>query len=79
MVMSDGNRATSSGLKQMHMDTSAYEMFEAASMTSMDGFLVLWETTNSTMVPFKFNQVSDSDAAFPAKNLYSGYVISPTK
>lgn len=69
MVMSDGNRATSSGLKQIQMDTSAYEMFEVASMTSMDGFLVLWETTNSTMVPFKFNQVSYSDAAISSKEL----------
>lgn len=51
------------------MDTSAYEMFEVASMTSMDGFLVLWETTNSTMVPFKFNQVSYSDAAISSKEL----------
>jgi len=64
MVMNDVNRATSSGLKRMLMDTSACEMFVVACMTSMVGCLVLWETSNSTMVPFKFNQVSYSDAAF---------------
>lgn len=50
-------RATSSGPKRMLMETFALKMFVLASMTSMDGFLVLWEITNSKTAPSIFNQV----------------------
>ncbi len=72
----DVNRATNSGLKQTIMDTSAYEMFVLACTTSMDGFPELWETTNSPMVPFKFNQVSYSDASLLE---FRFFFISPSK
>jgi hypothetical protein len=54
-------RATSSGLKQMLMGTSAYEAFVLECMTCMDGFLVLWETTDSKREPFTYSQVSLED------------------